>query len=114
MPSRRTVVRTAVWAVPAVTVVAAAPAMATTTTKANLVFYTWTAYNDGYVGPQPTTVSAQVKLGLQYAASAPSVTSILVVERTTAAKDSLPNLIYSAVATSPTANTATSSRIGTF
>ena len=174
--TRRSVVRTAVWTVPAVTVVASAPALAATPGKADLVIQTLTASNSGFVGGQPTTVTSAVQVRLAYAAAAANVTSITLdvvfpttlvqsasptitsqnggtgsftftsqtvsgpnvifrftwtgtlqptggaqtpqlnftMPRTSAPQGTLPGTVYTATATSPTANTATRNETRTF
>jgi hypothetical protein len=76
-PSRRTVVRTAVWSAPAVALATAAPALAiSTTTTPTLSFDTLNLFGADYVAGDPTTLESQVQVQNRYAATSPTVTTL--------------------------------------
>jgi hypothetical protein len=76
-PSRRMVVRSAVWTTPAVAVATAAPALAvSTTTNAILSFDTLNLFGADYVAGDPTTLESQVQVQNRYAATSPTLTTL--------------------------------------
>lgn len=79
-PSRRTVVRAAVWSTPAVAVATAAPAMAVSTTSTpTLRFDTLNLFGADYVAGDPTTLESQVQVQNVYAATSPTLTTLTLV-----------------------------------
>jgi hypothetical protein len=76
-PSRRMVVRTAVWTTPAVAVATAAPALAVSTTSTpTLSFDTLNLFGADYVAGDPTTLESQVQVQNRYAATSPTLTTL--------------------------------------
>lgn len=76
-PSRRTVVRAAVWSTPAVAVATAAPALAVSSTPTpTLRFDTLNLFGADYVGADPTTLESQVQVQNVYAATSPTLTTL--------------------------------------
>jgi hypothetical protein len=76
-PSRRTIVRTAVWSTPAVAVATAAPALAvSTTTPPTLSFDTLNLFGADYVAGDPTTLESQVQVQNRYSATSPTLTTL--------------------------------------
>ncbi len=76
-PSRRMVVRTAVWTTPAVAVATAAPALAvSTTTTPILSFDTLNLFGADYVAGDPTTLESQVQVQNRYAATSPTLMTL--------------------------------------
>ena len=76
-PNRRTVVRTAVWTVPAVAVATAAPAMAISTNQGpTLRFDTLNLFGADYVAGDPTTLESQAEVQNVYTATSPTLTTV--------------------------------------
>lgn len=76
-PNRRTVVRTAVWAAPAVAVATAAPALAVSAkTGPILRFDVLNLFAADYSGGDPTTLESQAEIQNVYAATSPVVTTL--------------------------------------
>jgi hypothetical protein len=76
-PTRRTIVRSAVWTTPAVAVATAAPALAvSSTTTPILSFDTLNLFGADYVAGDPTTLESQVQVQNRYAATSPTLTTL--------------------------------------
>lgn len=76
-PTRRTIVRTAVWSAPAVALATAAPALAVSTGAPPILsFDTLNLFGADYVAGDPTTLESQAQVQNRYAATSPTLSTL--------------------------------------